>query len=126
MRTDPDILQTKISSYEQQVLDQKFELARLKKYLDLQELKLSLLHEICRISTGTFEIGSLLDSYNDHEGHQGGCRFPPLDRPGYRALLHQGNQGGGGGDGEDGQSLIRQGNCIVRGEERIALFCHRP
>ena len=63
MRTDPDILQTKIFTYEQQILDQKFELAHLKKQRDIQELKLSLLHEICLISTGTFEIDSLLDSY---------------------------------------------------------------
>ena len=60
MRTDPDILQTKNSSYEQQILDPKFELARLKKHRDIQELKLGLLHEICPISTGTFEIDSLL------------------------------------------------------------------
>jgi hypothetical protein len=60
MRTDPDILQTKISSYERQILNQEFELARPKKHLDIQELKLSLLHEICRFLAGTFEIDSLL------------------------------------------------------------------
>jgi len=60
MRTDPGILQTKISAYEQQILDQKFELAHLKNQRNIQELKLSLMHEICRISTGTFEIDGLL------------------------------------------------------------------
>jgi hypothetical protein len=60
MRTDPDIVQTTISRYEQQTLNQKFELAPLKKHLDIQEWKLSLPHEICRISAGTFEIDSLL------------------------------------------------------------------
>jgi len=60
MRTDPDILQTKISAHEQQILDQKFELAHLKNQRNIQELKLSLMHEICRISTGTFEIDGLL------------------------------------------------------------------
>jgi len=60
-----DPLRSKIADYEQQILDQKFELARLKKQLDIQDLKLTLLHEICQISTGTFEIDSLLDSYMD-------------------------------------------------------------
>jgi hypothetical protein len=31
----------------------------MKKQRDIQELKLHLLHEICQISTGTFEIDSL-------------------------------------------------------------------
>ena len=63
MRTDSDLSQTKIASYEQQILNQKFELARLKKQLNIQELKLTLLHEICRVSTDTFEVDCLLDSY---------------------------------------------------------------
>jgi len=58
----PNPTPREIADYESQILDQKFELARLRKELQVQELKLSLLQEICQISSGTLGIEALLDS----------------------------------------------------------------